>query len=212
LFYTIYKITNKINNKFYIGMHKTSNLEDGYMGSGKLIKRAIEKHGLENFSKEILHIFDNEEDMKNKEKELVVISEESYNLCPGGHGGFGYINNNPNSFLTEKRLKSLMTIEERLKRFQYKLVNDPSFRKKHKLKGIKALEKAREMYPEGAFKGRKHSEKTKERMRKPKNVGVNNSQYGTCWITNGQENKKIKKEELDVWLNKGYYKGRNIGG
>jgi hypothetical protein len=49
-------------------------------------------------------------------------------------------------------------------------------------------------------------------MRKPKNVGVNNSQYGTCWITNGQENKKIKKEELDVWLNKGYYKGRNIGG
>lgn len=73
-------------------MHKTINLDDGYMGYGKLIKAAIKKYGLDNFTKEILHVFDNEEDMKNKEKELVVISEQSYNLCDGGHGGFGYVN------------------------------------------------------------------------------------------------------------------------
>lgn len=35
-----------------------------------------------------------------------------------------------------------------------------------------------------------------------------NSQFGTIWITNGQENKKIKKELLDIWIEKGYYKGR----
>jgi len=92
MFYTIYKITNIINNKYYIGMHQTENINDNYMGSGKLIKRAIQKYGIENFKKEILHIFDNEKDMKNKEKELVVLDEMSYNLCDGGKGGFGYIN------------------------------------------------------------------------------------------------------------------------
>lgn len=90
--YTIYKITNIINNKYYIGMHQTENINDNYMGSGKLIKRAIQKYGIENFKKEILYIFDNEKDMKNKEKELIVLDEMSYNLCDGGKGGFGYIN------------------------------------------------------------------------------------------------------------------------
>lgn len=84
MFYTIYKITNKLNNKYYIGMHKTNNLNDDYMGSGKLIRRAIKKHGVENFHKETLHVFDNEIDMHNKEKELVVLNEMSYNLCDGG--------------------------------------------------------------------------------------------------------------------------------
>ena len=92
MFYTVYKITNKINGKYYIGMHRTNNLNDGYMGSGKILKKAILKYGIENFVKEILFVFDNEKDMKNKEKELVVISEMSYNMNEGGHGGFGYIN------------------------------------------------------------------------------------------------------------------------
>ena len=46
--YTIYKITNKINNKFYIGMHQTKKLDDGYMGSGKRLKLAIKKYILYN--------------------------------------------------------------------------------------------------------------------------------------------------------------------
>ena len=94
MFYTVYKITNILNGKYYIGKHKTKNLDDGYMGSGKLIKQSIEKNGLHNFKKEILFIFDNENDMNEKEKELVIISEDTYNLCDGGNGGFSYINKN----------------------------------------------------------------------------------------------------------------------
>ena len=92
MYFTVYKTTNKINSKFYIGKHQTKDLNDGYLGSGKLLKRAIDKHGVENFTKEILHTFDNEQDMNAKEAELVIISEETYNLCEGGKGGFAYIN------------------------------------------------------------------------------------------------------------------------
>ena len=62
MFYTIYKITNNVNGKYYIGKHQTKDLNDGYMGSGKFIKRAIEKYGVKNFTKEIIHVFDNEKD------------------------------------------------------------------------------------------------------------------------------------------------------
>ena len=98
MFYTVYKITNIANGKFYIGKHQTKKLDDGYMGSGKHLKRAIEKYGLENFTKEILFQFDNEAEMNAKEAELVtedfVKENTNYNLCPGGRGGWGYINSN----------------------------------------------------------------------------------------------------------------------
>lgn len=77
-----------INNKVYVGCHQTKDIDDGYMGSGKLILQAIKKYGKKNFRKEILFIFDNKEEMFSKEKELVFIGEGSYNLKHGGHGGF----------------------------------------------------------------------------------------------------------------------------
>ena len=71
MFYYLYKITNLINSKIYIGVHQTSNLDDGYLGSGININRAIKKYGKENFNKEILEFFNTEEDMYIKEKEIV---------------------------------------------------------------------------------------------------------------------------------------------
>jgi rubrerythrin len=96
MFFIIYKTTNKINGKMYIGKHQTSILNDGYLGSGKLLKQAINKYGVENFDREILFTFENEQDMNAKEAELVTEGfcrrDDVYNLCPGGKGGFGYIN------------------------------------------------------------------------------------------------------------------------
>lgn len=94
--YTIYQITNNINGKVYIGKHETKNLDDGYMGSGKLIVNAISKYGITNFTKVILFDFDSEDKMNAKEAELVTeefcLREDTYNLCPGGKGGWGYNN------------------------------------------------------------------------------------------------------------------------
>ena len=96
MYYTVYKTTNQINGKFYIGTHKTIDLNDAYMGSGILLKRAIQKHGLDNFKKEVLYLFDNPDEMFTKEAEIVTedfLSEENtYNLKIGGFGGFDYIN------------------------------------------------------------------------------------------------------------------------
>jgi len=87
--YIIYKITNNINRKIYVGYHSTKNIDDGYMGSGKLIKRAIEKYGIDCFSKEILSIFDTKEEAESEEKRIVdrdfTLREDTYNLSIGGN-------------------------------------------------------------------------------------------------------------------------------
>ncbi len=91
--YLVYKITNLVNGKFYIGQHQTKNPYDDYIGSGKLIKRAVKKYGLTCFIKEFLFDFDSFEKMNNKEKELVPLSicypynQMSYNLNEGGYNG-----------------------------------------------------------------------------------------------------------------------------
>ncbi|MBQ4479153.1 MAG: GIY-YIG nuclease family protein [Victivallales bacterium] len=87
-FYYFYKITNRINGKFYFGVHGTDNLEDGYMGSGVALKRAYIKYGIENFSKEILAFFSNADEMYSFEEYFVndslVADHNCYNMVKGG--------------------------------------------------------------------------------------------------------------------------------
>jgi hypothetical protein len=89
--YTIYKTTNLLNGKYYIGKHQTENPNDSYYGSGKALLAAIKLYGKEHFKKEVLFDFDNEAEMNSKEKELIteefVKSDKTYNMGIGGEGG-----------------------------------------------------------------------------------------------------------------------------
>ena len=113
-YYIIYKTTNIVNGKFYIGKHETENLNDNYFGSGKLLKEAIKKYGETNFKKEILFIFDNAIHMNQKENELVNINfvekPDNYNIAIGGDGGFHHINNT-NDNRQKYRKKALKTMQ-----------------------------------------------------------------------------------------------------
>lgn len=86
--YLIYKITNLINGKYYIGRHSTKNYNDLYMGSGIGIKNAINKYGIENFKKEIIVETDSAKKLWKLEKKIVnkdvVKDKMSYNNAFGG--------------------------------------------------------------------------------------------------------------------------------
>lgn len=84
----IYKIVNKLNNRYYIGRHSTSNIDDVYMGNGKAILNAIKKYGEENFTKEIIAEAKTSGELWELEKaivnEAIVKDPLSYNMTFGG--------------------------------------------------------------------------------------------------------------------------------
>lgn len=84
----VYKITNLINGKFYYGIHSTDNLNDGYFGSGKLLRKSIKKYGKENFIKENIVYYTTRREASDYEKRIVTIdmvqSDMCYNLVTGG--------------------------------------------------------------------------------------------------------------------------------
>jgi hypothetical protein len=111
-YYTIYRIINKINGRFYIGKHITENPNDNYMGSGTLIRKAIAKYGIENFEKQIIQLCEDESQMNDVENSLISPDDEmSYNLNSGGKGGWSYVNQNRLSHTdesVEKRKTAMM--------------------------------------------------------------------------------------------------------
>ncbi len=86
----VYVLVNRVNGKQYIGVHRTDNLDDGYMGSGKLIKRAISKYGKQNFSKTVVASFESYKQALEEEKRLVTLDyanrPDTYNIREGGYG------------------------------------------------------------------------------------------------------------------------------
>ena len=84
----IYKTVNAINGKFYIGQDSNNNPE--YLGSGTLLKRAIEKYGKENFIKEIVEVCSTKTELNEREKYWIKetkAQEIGYNIADGGWGG-----------------------------------------------------------------------------------------------------------------------------
>lgn len=93
LHHYIYRITNLVTGEYYVGMRSSDFpwYEDKYMGSGKILKRAIKKYGIESFVKVPMCFAESREELSILEKGFVnedtLKDETSYNLKIGGEGG-----------------------------------------------------------------------------------------------------------------------------
>ncbi len=217
--YLIYKVTNKVNCKTYIGAHKTKNVNDGYMGSGVILKKAIKKYGLNNFKKEILFEVSSEEEMYTLEKELItkeiVNDKNNYNVTLGGVGGFSHIDHsgdkNPmkdpkNSQKVAKKLKKIKNGKDHL-RYREIAIQNLSIAHKNQIGRPRSEETKRKISKANtgkiksdetkrkisdATKGRKDNNETKlkKSLSHKKRIKENNIDMGI--LSRGLKRKKIK--------------------
>ena len=202
-YYIIYQITNKINGKTYIGAHKTSDINDTYMGSGSYLKLSQQKHGISHFTKDILFNFSTSIEMYKKERELVneeyVASKDTYNLTLGGYGGFSHVSDESmaerNRQISKRRDYSCSLFINNLKESMRKINHDVATAKRH----ATMLEKF------GAltvihFEGKHHTEESKLKIGKKNSKhqqGKGNSQFGTKWIHSLKEKRSMKIKKYD---------------
>jgi len=145
----IYKITNQVNSKIYIGQDKHNN--PNYLGSGKILHLAFKKYGTENFIKEIIEECESKEQLDERERYWInfYVSTDrniGYNIALGGDGG-DTISNHPDKDLIKQKHSEWMQennpargrkkSEDEIERWKdsfvgkYKGENSPNFRKKH---------------------------------------------------------------------------------
>lgn len=152
-YHIVYQTTNLINGFIYIGRHSTDKLEDGYLGSGKLIQKVIREFGRENFKKEILFIYDNPDEMIAKEVELVTDEfrkrEDTYN-CALGEGEWCMLG---------KKLKPRSAEYIEKQRIAQKGKHSKPLTEKHKENIRKGMLNAKPRK-----RGFKHSEESKKKM------------------------------------------------
>jgi len=208
-YHFIYKTTNLLSGKYYIGMHSTNDLDDGYMGSGKRLRYSVNKYGVANHKREILEFFEDRQQLAAREREIVnlneIAKEECMNLKVGGDGGLIGLSiklRKKISKAANEKKKELFKNEEWSKQYSktlseaWKISFESGVRKKN--------------FGNKSNTNKKLSDKTKELMseKAKQRIGNKNSQYGTCWIVKEGIAKKIKKEELNSHLKKGWFKGR----
>jgi group I intron endonuclease len=117
----IYKTTNLINGKIYVGKDKYNN--PNYYGSGELLKKAIKKYGKENFRKDIVEFCNSIEHLNEREIYWIATFNATtrdigYNLNKGGVGGCPmghYVSEETKQKIREKRLGKKHTEETKRK-------------------------------------------------------------------------------------------------
>lgn len=198
----LYQITNLINNKIYIGVHTTDNINDGYMGSGTAIKRAIKKYGIENFKKDIMGFFDTRELVLTEEEKIVdagfVMRADTYNLRTGGIGGFEHINNLP---ICER--PNIKEYKRKVASGEIKVGGTQHWSADSRRK-VAEIARHNHIYANTESAANKRKD-TFKRIQHSK--GEKNSQYGRYWISN-IDTKEIKRINSDEIIPVGWVRGK----
>jgi hypothetical protein len=195
IYYVVYKITNLINGKVYIGVHETQDMNDDYYGSGTSIKAAIRKYGKQNFIKEVLSSHSSRAEMFEEEAKIVtedfIKQSSNYNNTIGGklppnHKGK---NHPPRSEESKKRYKEAAA--KRDKDYGFRIA------KIKKEKGD--YERHREVARQIGL-GNKNTKRTEEQKQK-----IGNRSKNSRWFTNGTINKFI---HIDDTVPAGFQAGK----
>ena len=189
-YFYLYKITNNINKKYYYGIHCTNNLDDGYMGSGKILHKAYEKYGIENFTKEIIQHCSSLKEVSDLEKEIVnetlINDSQCYNIIKGGY------------YLDEETLKQIGEFNSKNQLGE----KNSQFGKCwiHKDDICKFIPKEQlNIYLEIGWKeGRIIKDSSK----------IKKANSNRCWVHKGEIIHFIQKEDLNIYLQNGFTLGK----
>lgn len=199
-YHYVYEIQNLIDGKIYVGKHSTSDMNDGYMGSGYALNEAIKKDGIENFRKRIIKECSSAEEALQHERSIVdqafVDDENTYNLVIGGNGGWSV---------------------EASSRGGNSTWSNPHWRTFHQ---SRSSERMKRLHQEGrihppSWIGRSHNDDTKQKIAMANAIsqrGNRNSQFGKVWVLHEEQCKcrSIKNEELADYLAAGWRRDRKM--
>lgn len=184
-YHFVYETTNDLNGDYYIGVHQTDDLNDGYMGSGLRLRRAMNLYGKSNFTRTIIKFFDNRDDALRYEEEALDDKKlndiHCYNIARGGYGG-----NTIAGFTQEERenfcdkLRNQKRSEETRQKMSKSAKNryaDENERKKLMERGFKKGNIPWNSGKSGTYHLPPHSDETKDKIRKAVS-GPKNGHYG----------------------------------
>lgn len=184
----IYKTTNLINDKIYIGQDARHNPK--YLGSGKILRLAIKKYGKENFKKDILEIVD--DITKAAEREAYWIEffnarnhEIGYNILSGGISWIGmHHTEETKNKISETRKNNKSAVGEKNAMFGKKHTEESKQKMSKSSKGKKISEEAKQKR-----KGKKLTEEHKNNI----SIGLKNSQKHKDTVASQEFKDKISK-------------------
>lgn len=212
----IYITTNLVNGKKYIGQHRANEYDDKYFGSGSVLRKAIQKYGIENFINEILSVCETEEELNEQEiyfiqKYKATDNPDFYNLCSGG-----YLAGTDNTVwvYNDETKESSRIPESKLPQFLelgFQLGGPPRTeeQRQHYSQGRKDLV----VITDGTVTRYVNKNQVQEFLNNGFHLGriptrPNQSKEHRKWVNNGKESLMVKEEDINKYLELGYVQGR----
>ena len=215
--FVTYKIICTVTGKYYIGSHKTDNIDDEYMGSGKFIRDSIAMYGIKNHVKEILGVFETRKESLELEHALVKEKkaqekEKCLNATNGGCS-FDYINitgKNVYKRTPEQKQAQIRLLKKGLETIRWRTENIAGYKEERQKRGTHNLMEYFSSHP-SPWIGKHHTEKTKLKMHNSnigKHCGTKNGNFGKYWITNGYTSTMWSDSRGEI--PDGYWRGRKM--
>lgn len=207
----IYKITNKLNNKSYIGRKKiySKNYNDlhNYFGSGIHIINSIKKYGIENFKKEYLDVAYSDEELDKKEIyyiEKYNTFKEGYNATKGGEHFRGEFSNNE---LRKQKISEWSKNFWKDDENRNKVINSRIGKKRNSVTKKKMSESAKNSWTEERRKNASESGNYIRHFDEETRKRIGESLSNLININNGKIEKRVSESELENYLSQGFIKG-----